>query len=94
MVRHIPGEIPELESFGQSPRAKKSPLFINVNVYSEMIEQLNTTRAKLNEYASAASRVIEIRSKKDAVMERWRNSREDVERKLLGIDRILFEGGR
>jgi hypothetical protein len=89
----VPEELPELESFAYEPRAKKAPLFINVGIYSEMIEQLNTTRAKLNEYASAATRVIEARARKDAAMEKWRNSLEDIERKLLAIDKILFEGG-
>ena len=89
----IPEEIPEIETSGFAPRIKKSPLFINVDTYSDMIEQLNVTRAKLNEYASAASRVIEFRTKKDSLMEKWRGSLEDTERKLLAIDRMLFEGG-
>jgi len=90
----IPGEIPELEAEGyEIPKAKKAPLFVNVGLYSEMVEQLNVTRAKLNEYASAATRVAELRNQKDISMEKWRNALEDIERKLLNIDRIVFEGG-
>jgi len=85
----IPEEIPEIETVSYKP---KTPVFIDVNVCSEMIEQLNTTRAKLNEYASAAARVMELRVKKDSLMEKWRDCLEDIERKLLGIDRIIFEG--
>jgi len=91
--KEIPDEIPEMETPGFAPMAKKSPLFINVDTYSEMTDQLNTTRAKLNEYASAAARVMEIRMRKDSLMEKWRTSLEDAERKLLAVDKILFEGG-
>lgn len=93
LEEEIPEELPELETAEYAPKEKRMPLFINVNIYSEMIGQLNTARAKLNEYASAAARVVEIRSEKDAAMEKWRNALEDIERKLLAVDRILFEGG-
>jgi len=88
----VPEDLPELEVEGYA-REKKAPLFINVGIYSQMIDQLNVTRAKLNEYASAATRVMEIRNEKDSTMEKFRKSLEDVERKLLNIDRIIFEGG-
>jgi len=88
----VPGELPELETHEQRP-LKKAPLFINVDSYAEMIEQLNVTRAKLNEYLSSSSRVLEIRAKKDESMEKWRNLLEDIERKLISIDYIMFEGG-
>lgn len=92
--RKIPRELPELEMSNYvSVRKKKNPLFINVDSYSAMIEQLNVTKAKLNEYGSAATRVLEVRTKKAEDMEKWRNLLEDIERKLLQVDNIMFEGG-
>ena len=87
----IPEELPELEE-EYLPRAKKSPLFINVDIYSEMIEKLNSTRAKLNEYVSATGRIEELRTRKESTMEKWRNSLEEIERKLLFADKIFFGG--
>ncbi len=87
----IPEELPELEE-EYIPRVKKSPLFINVDVYSEMIEKLNSTRAKLNEYVSATGRIEELRTRKESTMEKWRNSLEEIERKLLFADKIFFGG--
>jgi hypothetical protein len=89
----IPEELPDIEAESYSPRAKKNPLFVNVDVYAQMLEKLNATRAKLNEYVSATGRIEELRSRKEATMEKWRNGLEDIERKLLFVDKIIFEGG-
>lgn len=88
----IPEDLPELE-VDYSSKIKKAPLFINVDVFSGMMEKLNTIRAKLSEYVSATGRVEELKTRKEASMEKWRTNLEDIERKLLLIDRIFFGGG-
>jgi len=87
----IPEDLPEIE-VEYSSKIKKAPLFINVDVFSGMIDKLNIIRAKLSEYVSATGRVEELKTRKESSMEKWRNNLEDIERKLLLIDRIFFGG--
>ena len=87
----IPEELPEID-VEYTSKIKKAPLFVNVDVFSGMIDKLNTIRAKLSEYVSATGRVEELKTRKESSMEKWRNNLEDIERKLLLIDRIFFGG--
>lgn len=87
-------EMPEIQ-ITQRPETIKTtrPVFVNVEDYKVMLEELSSAKAKLVEFVNAPARLTEIKTLKDNSYERWRNLLEDVERKLLYLDKTIFEGG-
>lgn len=84
---------PELSEFRAVSAVKSKSLFVNVDDYRELMEQLNKAKSVLSEYANFSARLNELKVSKENAYEKWRNALEAIERKLLYIDKIIFEGG-
>lgn len=87
-----PESLPDIEEFEYRPK-KQKPVFMDIRRYSEMIEQLNQMKTKIMDYANVSTKMAELKDEKEKAMEKYRYSLEDIERKLLYIDRVFFEGG-
>lgn len=88
-IKEAPAEIiPEIEI----PEAKEKPIFINLDKYKAVIETLNTMRSNLLKYSELPTKMADIKISKDTTYEKFRNVLEDVERKLLYIDKNVFGG--
>lgn len=104
-IPEAPGVIPDIEEFipekkpGELPDIKvpavkgKQPLFINLDEYRELMEHLNKAKSALTEYTGVSSKLSELKTSKDNSYEKFRNTLEAIERKLLYIDKVIFEGG-
>jgi len=88
----IPEALPELEDFEYRPK-KQKPVFININKYNQMIDQLNKMKTKLTDYSAISSKIVQIKDSKDKALEKYRQTLEEIERKLLYVDKTFFEGG-
>ncbi len=92
----IPSELPELEPAFIPKIPKKMPLsslFISIDNYKYVVEELNTAKAHMETFLGTPAKLNSIRVTKDSAFEKWRQTLEDCQRKLLYIDKILFEGG-
>lgn len=103
-IPEAPGILPDIEEFAEEKTSelpelkiihtgKSKPLFINVASYRDLMEQLNNAKSVLTEYAGFSAKLNEIKISKDNSYEKWRNVLEAIERKLLYLDKIIFEGG-
>ncbi len=104
-IPEAPGIIPDIEELGAeehmaetpelrfSARRTTKPLFINVDNYRELMEQLSNAKSVLAEHAGFSSKLGDIKVSKDESYEKFRGNLEAIERKLLYIDKIIFEGG-
>ena len=88
----IPESLPDIEDFEYKPK-KQKPVFMDIRRYASMVEELNQMKTKIMDYATVSGKMTEIKDEKERAMEKYRHSLEDMERKLLYVDRVLFEGG-
>ncbi|MBN1544727.1 hypothetical protein JW898_04665 [Candidatus Woesearchaeota archaeon] len=72
-------------------REPKGPLFIRTDRFRAIIDDIEQVRAKFKEEDDTFFRITEIKNAQDQKFEEFRQSLEDVQRKLLFIDRSLFE---
>lgn len=88
-IKEAPSEvIPEIEIF----EAKEKSGYINIEKYKIVIETLNTMRSNLLKYSELPTKMVDIKTSKDLAYEKFRNVLEDIERKLLYIDKNVFGG--
>ncbi len=69
------------------------PLFVLVDNYKCVLEELSETKNVLKNSEDILFRVNELKNEMDKKYELWRTEMEDVQRKLVFVDKTLFEGG-
>ncbi len=103
-IPEAPGIIPDIEELGGeklqelpglsvSITKSRKPLFVNIDDYRELISQLSNAKSLLAENAGFAARVNNLKVSRDEAYEKFRGALETIERKLLYMDKIIFEGG-
>ncbi|PIN86333.1 hypothetical protein COV19_06020 [Candidatus Woesearchaeota archaeon CG10_big_fil_rev_8_21_14_0_10_44_13] len=74
-----------------TPRPK-GPVFIRSDQFKEIKNTLNGLRETLEKSEDTLNNITEIKNRGDSEYEAWHSSVEAIQRKLLYIDRTLFEG--
>ena len=72
-------------------REIRGSLFIRTDKFKRAIEHIEEIKTKFQEEDDTFFRITEVKSVQDQRFESFRESLEDVQRKLLFIDRSLFE---
>ncbi len=73
-------------------KREKGPLFIKVDDYRIVLENINLVRNKLSESDYVVEALNELRNKVNDEFERWREDLEEMQRKVVYMDKALFEG--
>lgn len=68
------------------------PIFVRSDRYQEIISSIGTVRSEMKQADDVMLRLDEIEKERGAQFTRWRNELEDVQRKLVFVDKTLFEG--
>lgn len=79
-----------LDAIGIQP---KENVFVKVDEYREILEGTNRIRDNLKEATEVILRLNELKGEEDKEFEKWRLELEDVQRKLMYVDKIIFESG-
>jgi hypothetical protein len=82
--------LPSVEELKEK-RVIEGPLFVNVGSYKDVISNVNLVREKIRESEAYAEKLNEIKNTKDKYFEQLRAKLEDLQRKSLYVDKILFE---
>jgi chromosome segregation ATPase len=69
----------------------RMPVFVKVEEYKEVLDQLNEIKAKVEEMNATLDALDELKEQEDNEIDSWRAGIEDVENKLHYIDQTLFE---
>ena len=69
---------------------KDMPLFVKVDKYEDVVDTMNTVKAKVNEIKAILSKITELKNNEDIELELWQNTVDDVEKKMLYADSILL----
>ncbi|MBT7903370.1 hypothetical protein HN587_05900 [Candidatus Woesearchaeota archaeon] len=98
----IPKSVPSLEGFPniyeeinqmpQSQRMASGPVFVLLDDYRNILDNFNQIKIKFKEEETKFTAINNIKIKKEIKLEAFRETIEDIQRKLLFIDKVLFEG--
>jgi len=69
----------------------EQPLFIKIDKYKDVVENLKKLRAKLGEAEDSLNRLNKLKEDEDRELSSWRNDLENVRNQLLNVDKNLFE---
>ena len=73
------------------PEEPKSEKFVEKNAYESVVAEMANAEASLHKTQATMDDLIALKTEADTKIDEWRASLEDVERKLLYIDKVLFE---
>lgn len=80
------------KEFPEKPKREMGgSIFVNVDEYKEILNGTSNIMNNLKEAEEVVSRLNELKLEKDKEFEKWRGKLEDVERKLIFIDKTIFE---
>ncbi|MBI2649780.1 hypothetical protein HYX04_00535 [Candidatus Woesearchaeota archaeon] len=74
-------------------REQKSgmPVFVKVDEYKEILDVLEMIKGKIKEIRATLGDINALRNEEDAELAMWNNTVSEIEKKVDGIDRIMFE---
>lgn len=67
------------------------PLFVKARHYESVLNELNSIRKITKKGDGFISSLHEMTTKTSSFMSKWQNQMEDIQRKLIFIDQVLFE---
>ena len=68
-----------------------APVFIKVDEYKEILDVLDMIKGKIKEIRDTLGSINALRNEEDAELAMWNNTISEIEKKIDGIDRIMFE---
>lgn len=68
-----------------------APVFVKVDEYKEILDVLEMIKDKVKEIRDTLGSINALRNEEDAELAMWSNTINEIERKIEGIDKIMFE---
>ena len=68
-----------------------APVFVKVDEYKEILDVLDMIKGRVKEIKDILNDIKSLRSQEDAELAMWNNAINDIEKKIDGIDKIMFE---
>lgn len=68
-----------------------APVFVKIDEYKEILDVLDMIKGKIKEIRDVLGSINALRNEEDAELAMWNNTINDIEKKIDGIDRIMFE---
>ncbi len=87
-----PEEQVDLTTLETKQEMSRGPIFIKVDDYRGILESVNLIRNKINESDYIIEALNDLKTKIDAEFEKWREELEEMQRKVMYMDKALFEG--
>lgn len=70
-----------------------APVFVKVDEYREILDVLDMIKGRVKEIRGTLENIKTLRHEEDAELIMWNNAVNDIEKKIDGIDRVMFEPG-
>ena len=67
------------------------PVFVKVDEYKEILDVLDMIKNKVKEIKSTLDSMNSLKNEENAELSMWNNTVMEIERKVEGIDKLLFE---
>lgn len=66
-------------------------IFVRTENFKHVVDNLNSIKKKIKESENALSRLNDVKNDEDKQYEKWHSQLEEVQRKLMFVDKMLFE---
>ena len=66
-------------------------VFVKMEEYNDLLDIIALINKKITEARETLEKIYDLKNQEDYELEAWKNSLDDVERKLKYIDQVLFE---
>ncbi len=70
---------------------KDKNVFVKIEEYNEILDIVALINQKVKEARTILGKINDLKNQEDLELDVWKNSLDDVERKLRYIDQTLFE---
>lgn len=70
---------------------EEMPVFVKIDEYKTVLDLMNLIKGKLAQAKETLVKINELKNEEDAELELWRNSLDEIERKVEFVDKTLFE---
>lgn len=87
-------EIPELEKKGEElikHVMPQGPVFVKSNDFQDVLAKITQIKQNVQQTEDIFNKLNDIKNEKDQIFGQWKESLEDVQRKLLYIEKALYE---
>lgn len=68
----------------------KKPIFVEIELYKDMVEEIGIVKNILKENSDTLIRVEEFNKDEDKSLNAWQKTLVDIQRKLIYVDKTLF----
>lgn len=68
-----------------------APVFIKVDEYKEILDVLDMIKGKVKEIRETLGSINALRNDEDAELAMWNSTINEIEKKIEGIDKLMFE---
>jgi len=69
----------------------EAPVFVKIEEYKDILDVLELIKDRLDEAKRTLADINEMKNDEDSELEMWGSTLNEIEKKLDGIDRTLFE---
>ena len=69
----------------------QKPIFVEVEDYRRVLDYIQEIKNDIKTSENVTARLEEVRAAKDKEFDKWHHALEDIQRKLLYVDKTLFE---
>lgn len=69
----------------------EAQVFVKIDEYKDVLRTIGLIKSKLNDAKDTLQKVKELKSQEDAELENWETKLGEIEGKIEGIDKTLFE---
>ena len=70
---------------------RTAPVFVKIDEYKEIIDVLDMVKSKVREMKSVLADINRLTDEENAEISMWNHTINEIERKIEGIDRMMFE---
>lgn len=70
---------------------KDMPVYVKIDEYKDIVDIINLTQDKINKARELLRQIDELKKQEDITVDTWRQELDQVEQRVKGIDRRLFE---
>ena len=67
------------------------PVFVKVDEYREILDVLDMIKGKIKEIRETLRSINSLRNEEDSELAIWNGTINDIEKKIEGIDKLMFE---
>ena len=68
-----------------------APVYVRIEEYKDVLDIMNMIRNKIESAKETLAKINELKNEEDAELELWHTGLEEVERKIVFVDKTLFE---